>query len=321
MTVEAKVQPMIAASIYDLRIGTGRLVMPLNHPRITDASNVPDPQNSSPQPPKTPPAMKPVLLVPFMFLTLTAAAPAGDPAWWTTRGVKTGSAASNLSPATIGQAKHMAAMALAELEGRIPAPVFTTLEADVNAVVDLSIPNPLPADWDEKHRAPLLTGQLKALAKPIYDKLRSLDYPWVNERMHEAGISVIEPASSPVAYSPYPWTSMTTDDSNHAVATTGQLKAVFSLPFESWGEYLEEAPDYPSGSTDSDGDGLSDVTETAMGTSPVMVDSDGDGVPDNLDHFPLDPARAAAPSPSPGDFTPPIVTLDSPATATLLSGP
>jgi hypothetical protein len=39
---------------------------------------------------------------------------------------------------------------------------------------------------------------------------------------------------------------------------------------------------------DSDGDGLTDNEETALGTSPVNTDTDGDGINDAEDEFPLD---------------------------------
>ena len=51
---------------------------------------------------------------------------------------------------------------------------------------------------------------------------------------------------------------------------------------------------------DADGDGLTDLTETAFGTDPRRPDTDGDGVPDGLDPAPLagsgprDEAGAAA---------------------------
>ncbi len=256
--------------------------------------------------------MKPPALIPIAFLALATFTQAADPAWWTTRGVKTGSAAGNLAPATVGQAKHMAAMALAELETRIPAPAFTALEADVNAVADLSVPNPLPADWDERHRAPLLTGQLKALAKPFYDQLRALDSNWMDHQMLLLELAQIEPGTFPLETSPYPWSESTADDANKATATIGQLKAVFSLDFSLWGSTVTD---------DTDGDGIPDDLENITGTSPTLTDSDGDGVPDNLDAFPLDATRSAFGNPDPSDQTPPLVSLSAPANAIQTSGP
>jgi alpha-tubulin suppressor-like RCC1 family protein len=66
---------------------------------------------------------------------------------------------------------------------------------------------------------------------------------------------------------------------------------------------------------DVDGDGLSWVQEAARGTDPYQADSDGDGVGDLLDLFPLDPTRTALPPPTPGDTTPPVITLIEPTNA------
>ena len=96
-----------------------------------------------------------------------------DPGWWATRGVTTAASPSNKSPATIGQAKHMVSKALAELQARLPAADYSALQTEVAAVVNLALPV-TPADF-EKQRAVLLVGQVKALAKPFYDRLRILD--------------------------------------------------------------------------------------------------------------------------------------------------
>ena len=42
---------------------------------------------------------------------------------------------------------------------------------------------------------------------------------------------------------------------------------------------------------DTDGDGLSDAQEAALGTDPNLPDTDGDNVSDSLDAFPLDPSE------------------------------
>ena len=244
---------------------------------------------------------------------------AADPAWWATRGVTTSSPQSNLSPATIGQAKHMVAMALAELQTRLDTPTFQALQADVATLVSLAVP-PTPDDF-AKQKQVLLVGQLKALARPFYDRLRALDAPWVNQKMYLASIRLQEPGSNPLSYSPYPWSVTTTDDSNYSPATLGQLKAAFSLHYEDWGIPEPADPPLPSGPYDTDSDGLSDVTEMAMGTSPTLRDSDGDGYLDATDAFPLDSSRWLVPSNSPNDLTPPLIVLDSPATATYVAGP
>jgi alpha-tubulin suppressor-like RCC1 family protein len=70
---------------------------------------------------------------------------------------------------------------------------------------------------------------------------------------------------------------------------------------------------------DADGDGLTNGAELALGTDPFTADTDGDGVVDGLDAFPLDPTRSQAPPPVSGDQTPPVITLQEPANAVLIS--
>lgn len=71
-------------------------------------------------------------------------------------------------------------------------------------------------------------------------------------------------------------------------------------------------------SNDVDGDGLTYAQEVQRGTNPFRADTDGDGVTDGADFFPLDPTRWAQPSdPTPG--VPPIISLQEPTNATLLS--
>lgn len=259
-------------------------------------------------------------LLSVLLLLQTTPAPAADPAWWATRGVTTTAPQSNLSPATLGQAKHMVSRALAELQPpRLPSSEYTALQAEVAAIVNLALP--VTAGDFEKQRAVLLVGEVKALAKPFYDRLRSLDPAWLNLKMHQAKIRVLEPGSSAFTYSPYPWSVFTGDDTNKAVATVGQLKAVFSLPFEIW---VAAGPDYiplPAGLVDTDGDGISDLTEGAMGTSPVLADTDADGYPDGNDAFPNDPSRWQSNPPVAGDLSPPSVIMRTPASLIYVAGP
>ncbi|MEY2564930.1 MAG: large repetitive protein [Verrucomicrobiota bacterium] len=68
-------------------------------------------------------------------------------------------------------------------------------------------------------------------------------------------------------------------------------------------------------SQDDDNDGLSNAAEFALGTNFLKADTDGDGVADGVDAFPLDPSRSQLPS-TPGDTTPPGITLFEPVGAT-----
>lgn len=70
---------------------------------------------------------------------------------------------------------------------------------------------------------------------------------------------------------------------------------------------------------DMDGDGVSNAVERANGTDPFRADTDGDGVNDGAECFPLDPTRSTCPPPTPGDTTPPVITLTEPTNAQLIS--
>lgn len=77
----------------------------------------------------------------------------------------------------------------------------------------------------------------------------------------------------------------------------------------------EASTGQPAANPDVDGDGLSWVQEAQRGTDPFRADTDGDGVSDLADLFPLDPTRTALPPPTPGDTTPPVITLIEPTNA------
>jgi alpha-tubulin suppressor-like RCC1 family protein len=62
---------------------------------------------------------------------------------------------------------------------------------------------------------------------------------------------------------------------------------------------------------DPDEDGLTSADERLRGTDPLRADTDGDGVIDGIDAYPLDSTRSTA-SPTPGDTTPPVITLTEP---------
>jgi hypothetical protein len=72
-------------------------------------------------------------------------------------------------------------------------------------------------------------------------------------------------------------------------------------------------------SPDVDGDGVPNALELANGTDAFRADTDGDGVNDGVDCFPLDATRSECPAPTPGDATPPTITLTEPTSAQLVS--
>jgi hypothetical protein len=69
---------------------------------------------------------------------------------------------------------------------------------------------------------------------------------------------------------------------------------------------------------DSDDDGVPNWIEAKNGTDPFRADTDGDSVSDLTDAFPLDPTRWLLPSSNPSDTTAPIITLKAPVNARLI---
>lgn len=260
---------------------------------------------------------RPTLLFVFVSAVLATNVFAADPQWWTTRGVKTLAASSNLSPATIGQVKHMVATGLAELETCLSAPELSALKADVASIVDLAVP-PSPSNaFYQQQRAVLVVGQLKALGEPFYRHLYNVNPMWVEAQLRE---NQTNSSISPTNF--FPWTTTTADDVNKAAATVGQLKAVFALRFsdDADGNQLADFWEYRyfggtgnSSSEDPDGDGLTNQQESDRGTNPFLADSDGDQVNDGSDLYPLDPSRWA--SSGNNDVTAPQVILTSPENA------
>ena len=234
----------------------------------------------------------------------------GDPPRWWREGeppvIDPAAATNPLGPANIGQAKWMAKRALdalAAIDAQLAAGIEQRLtQAQPNpdggmvpAILDFGIPAaPQDAAWHERQHAPLLLGQLKAIAAPFYDQLHAAAPWWLDCDSSDPaaqGQLQLNGTKDPWdAANFYPWTADPGDDANHAIATIGQLKAVFSLRFDSLAASL------PDG--DYDHDGLTNAQETAYGTDPRNPDSDGDGMPDaweikwGLD--PLNPADATA---------------------------
>lgn len=244
---------------------------------------------------------------------------ADPPAWWSDGNPPAwnqNAEPNNKGPASIGQAKWMASEALRALQVVDPT-LAATIRNDLTlpqpnpaggsypSILDFSVPNPKSPEWIESQKAPLLIGQLKAIVSPFYARLNAVSpsySTWLSAERTTNGTNI--PGSI------FPWTTTTDDDTNKAIATIGQLKAVFSLRFESLPPAFVDsdndglADDWeisvfgnlgvdPNG--DADGDGLTNAQEFSLGTSPIDIDSDHDGIPDGEDSEPMTPAVPVAP--------------------------
>lgn len=166
------------------------------------------------------------------------------PEWWTSGSppvIDVEAEPNNQGPANIGQAKWMTKSALEALR-KINVEAATAVETDLVGQGKI-IPS-----WDvsatDDQRAALLIGQLKALSAPFYVHLNAKDPSWLSDERLLNGTMV--------SGSYFPWTSEIEDDSNTAVATIGQLKAVFSLRFDSFPHRDDEDADGIMESEDAD---------------------------------------------------------------------
>lgn len=129
---------------------------------------------------------------------------ANAPGWWTTRGVLNQNPKDNYQIANLGQAKHIAAMAIAELNDKL---------ADCGgagfALSDLVTGDPASIN----NFAPLTVGQLKSIAYRFYDRLNEVNYNFPAGHLINGN---------------YPW-QRTVTPGNLELANIGQLKHVFSF--------------------------------------------------------------------------------------------
>jgi len=217
----------------------------------------------------------PLALV-FALVTVVSAAP---PAWWSstnTRVLQPGGSAENYAPANLGQLKHVAAQAKKHLDSTLLS--VGGAGSEIDALVASFEPRQGQgymaaqiAAFRAENYAPINLGQLKAVAKPFYNRLLALGYP------AKANL-IAHGYPSNWAFN-YPWNPSTPVSENYATANLGQLKMVFS--FEILDTDGDSIPDILD--EDDDDDGLSDVDEIAAGTLIGNPDTDGDGDNDWLE--------------------------------------
>jgi hypothetical protein len=204
------------------------------------------------------PAISIVLLF-SVALTVLAQAPG----WWTDRAVlDPSSTANDFASANQGQIKWLATQAAAEFDDKL----LDLGGAGTNIAAMLATFSP------SNNFLLVNVGQLKATAKPFYDRL--------------AELSSVEPYVSNALPSsltgPYPWTTTATDDVDYAVANVGQAKFVFSMDFDrdgdglpDWWEWHYFANLNQNASGSFMGDGWSNLQKYHLGLNPLVTIANG----------------------------------------------
>ncbi|MBC8009213.1 MAG: sugar-binding protein [Burkholderiales bacterium] len=225
-----------------------------------------------------------IIAVPIQGGPIPAGKPAHYPTWWFERDLipRLPAAATNPNPvwpgaypvaddyvvANLGQLKHVATQAAAELNSFLPGGAGSSIN---NLVASW---HPANSGSSRDDYAAVNQGQLKFVAAQFYNRLTTFGY-----------------AGQPLAVGqPYPWTNPAADDDSYTSVNLGQLKYVFSFN--------------PKSVLDTDSDGLLDAFEIKYFGS--LLAQSGFGNPDGdaydnateqrLDIDPLKPANFATAS-------------------------
>jgi len=195
----------------------------------------------------------------FAFFLLIAMHSSAMPPWWLDRGVvSTNETSADYAPAVLGQLKWLMTNACDELEANIAGGAGDELWAQVRGYSTVS------------NYFTLNTGQLKQSAKLVYDRLIHVYYT-----------------------TNYPWSGVSTDDCDWAIANVGQLKQAFDFDVATdedadglkdwWEIYFFDAITNAAPDGDFDGDNLANTAEYWHATSPVLWDTDGDTISDKIE--------------------------------------
>jgi hypothetical protein len=177
---------------------------------------------------------------------LTLRLNAAPPPWWKQWGATDNQNPDEQAAANIGQLKHIASKAIAEFEVNLPGGAGTSL-------------NTMLAGWkgvggpERDDTVAVTVGQLKSVAKLVYDRLIQVGYTTT-----------------------YPWTPETDDDDDTAIVNLGQIKYVFRFDLQKDANH-NGIPDWQDAvmnslTLDSDGDGMSNRDEKLAGRNPFKRD-------------------------------------------------
>ena len=181
--------------------------------------------------------LRPRILRYSLLLPTCITVQAAPPSWWSQIGADgrtvIDSTINNADPkavANIGQAKYMAKRALEAMRLVMPetADAIGSQLVGTGKIIPTWNPPVAGSTFAKEQFAPLRIGELKAIADPFYTVLRDADSEWILAQLVQNG--TMDSANSENFF---PWTSDGADNADKAIATIGQLKAIFSLRFES----------------------------------------------------------------------------------------
>lgn len=181
------------------------------------------------------------------------------PMWWTERAVlDPGARANDFAPANQGQVKWLATQAAAELDAQLQG--LGGAGTNVAALLATFTPS-------NNYQA-VNVGQVKATAKPFYDRLAALS-------SREPYLTNALPAA---AAGPYPWPTASTAAVNYAGANIGQVKFVFSINLDrdndglpDWWEWHYFTNLNQNASSSYRGDGWSNLQKYLLGLNPLEI--------------------------------------------------
>ncbi len=194
------------------------------------------------------------------------------PAWWSEEGTRVLdpdiSDADNHSPANLGQLKHMAKQAKMHLDAALPGgsgPAIASLVEAFEPRIGQGYTQAQIDAFREQNYAPINLGQLKAVAKPFYERLLAAGFD-TKANLIAHGY----PANW--AYD-YPWNPQTPVEENYAPANLGQVKMTFSFGLvnflsPAWQQQYFGATSGADPAADPDGDGLTNLQEYQQGSDP-----------------------------------------------------
>jgi hypothetical protein len=134
-----------------------------------------------------------------------AQTPTYYPSWWSSYGVLSGTTRADYAAANQGQAKNIAFAAIQEFSAALPGGAGETLDA---LALTLSATSANTRDY-----AAINLGQLKALAKPFYDRLAQDNFSGPPLTLGQM----------------YPWLGSGNSPEDYAAANIGQVKNLFSF--------------------------------------------------------------------------------------------